>query len=200
MCSAKKDRPEDKKRRRRVVDVLVLVSAVSSVARAFPRRVFRVFVVVALSLSYEFSKLRVNNYLVVVPFSSFSVCLFDLFRSFVVAFFFLEREERRGTLLRERRLSSLATSIIIIALLYKKKQRDEREREREKKKRMLREARELCYKHRDAYHEALKKASSKKELRALEKLFEKHCPRSWVDHFEKIRLDQEKFTKLTSKN
>ena len=93
VCSAKKDRPEDKKRRRRVVGVLVLVSAVSSVARAFPRRVFRVFVVVALSLSYEFSKLRVNNYLVVVPFSSFSVCLFDLFRSFVVAFFFLEREK-----------------------------------------------------------------------------------------------------------
>ena len=82
----------------------------------------------------------------------------------------------------------------------KKKQR-EREREKREKKRMLREARELCYKHRDAYHEALKKASSsKKELRALEKLFEKHCPRSWVDHFEKIRLDQEKFTKLTSKN
>ena len=76
----------------------------------------------------------------------------------------------------------------------------EREREEREKKRMLREARELCYKHRDAYHEALKKASSKKELRALEKLFEKHCPRSWVDHFEKIRLDQEKFTKLTSKN
>lgn len=131
MCSAKKDRPEDKKRRRRVVGVLVLVSAVSSVARAFPRRVFRVFVVVALSLSYEFSKLRVNNYLVVVPFSSFSVCLFDLFRSFVVAFFFLEREERRGTLLRERRLSSLATSIII-ALLYKKN-RETRERERKKR-------------------------------------------------------------------
>ena len=93
----------------------------------------------------------------------------------------------------------MATSISSIALLYKKHTRDEREREREKK-RMLREARELCYKHRDAYHEALKKASSKKELRALEKLFEKHCPRSWVDHFEKIRLDQEKFTKLTSKN
>jgi hypothetical protein len=53
VCSAKKDRPEDKKRRRRVVGVLVLVSAVSSVARAFPRRVFRVFVVVALSLSLK---------------------------------------------------------------------------------------------------------------------------------------------------
>ena len=90
-----------------------------------------------------------------------------------------------------------------IAIFYEKKKQREREKEREKreKKRMLREARELCYKHRDAYHEALKKASSsKKELRALEKLFEKHCPRSWVDHFEKIRLDQEKFTKLTSKN
>ena len=95
----------------------------------------------------------------------------------------------------------MATSISSIALLlYKKNTRETRERERERKKRMLREARELCYKHRDAYHEALKKASSKKELRALEKLFEKHCPRSWVDHFEKIRLDQEKFTKLTSKN
>ena len=55
MCSAKKDRPEDKKRRRRVVGVLVLVSAVSSVARAFPRRVFRVFIVVALSLSLKMS-------------------------------------------------------------------------------------------------------------------------------------------------
>ena len=55
VCSAKKDRPEDKKRRRRVVGVLVLVSAVSSVARAFPRRVFRVFVVVALSLSLKMS-------------------------------------------------------------------------------------------------------------------------------------------------
>ena len=55
VCSAKKDRPEDKKRRRRVVGVLVLVSAVSSVARAFPRRVFRVFVVVALSLSLSLS-------------------------------------------------------------------------------------------------------------------------------------------------
>ena len=84
MCSAKKDRPEDKKRRRRVVGVLVLVSAVSSVARAFPRRVFRVFVVVALSLSLknEFSKLRVkNNYLVVVvvPFSSFSTFVCSIF-------------------------------------------------------------------------------------------------------------------------
>ena len=85
--------------------------------------------------------------------------------------------------------------------LREKKTEREREREKREKKRMLREARELCYKHRDAYHEALKKASSsKKELRALEKLFEKHCPRSWVDHFEKIRLDQEKFTKLTSEN
>ena len=51
--------------------------------------------------------------------------MFDLFRSFVVAFFFLEREERRGTLLRERRLSSLATSINIIALLYKKNREKE---------------------------------------------------------------------------
>ena len=51
VCSAKERSSEDKKRRRRVVGVLVLVSAVSSVARAFPRRVFRVFVVVALSLS-----------------------------------------------------------------------------------------------------------------------------------------------------
>ena len=98
MCSAKKDRPEDKKRRRRVVGVLVLVSAVSSVARAFPRRVFRVFVVVALSLSYEFSKLRVNNYLVVVPFSSFSVCLFDLFRPFRR---FFPGTRKEGTLVRE---------------------------------------------------------------------------------------------------
>ena len=107
----------------------------------------------------------------------------------------MEREERRNSFKRDDDFL-LWQQVLVLLCFIKKTER----REREKKKRMLREARELCYKHRDAYHEALKKASSKKELRALEKLFEKHCPRSWVDHFEKIRLDQEKFTKLTSKN
>lgn len=68
---------------------------------------------------------------------------------------------------------------------------------------MLRKERELCYKHRDAYYEALSSSSSsnnsenKRELKRLKKLFEKHCPSSWVEHFEKIRLDQEKFANLT---
>jgi hypothetical protein len=68
---------------------------------------------------------------------------------------------------------------------------------------MLRKERELCYKHRDAYYEALSSSSSsnnsenKRELKQLKKLFEKHCPSSWVEHFEKIRLDQEKFANLT---
>ena len=98
VCSAKKDRPEDKKRRRRVVGVLVLVSAVSSVARAFPRRVFRVFVVVALSLSYEFSKLRVNNYLVVVPFSSFSTFVCSIFFVRLLSLFSFWNPRKEGTL------------------------------------------------------------------------------------------------------
>ena len=70
---------------------------------------------------------------------------------------------------------------------------------------MLRKEREICYKHRDAYYEALSSSSSssntssnnKRELKQLKKLFEKHCPSSWVEHFEKIRLDQLKFTNLT---
>jgi hypothetical protein len=69
---------------------------------------------------------------------------------------------------------------------------------------MLRKERELCYKHRDAYYEALSSSSSssnnsenKRELKRLKKLFEKYCPSSWVEHFEKIRLDQEKFANLT---
>ena len=66
---------------------------------------------------------------------------------------------------------------------------------------MLREERELCYKHRDAYYEAIKReieeTNTKKELKRLKALFEKHCPKSWVAHFEKIREDSEKFTKLT---
>ena len=70
---------------------------------------------------------------------------------------------------------------------------------------MLREERELCYKHRDAYYEAIKRGeieetntnNKKKELKRLKALFEKHCPKSWVAHFEKIREDSEKFTKLT---
>ena len=68
---------------------------------------------------------------------------------------------------------------------------------------MLRKERELCYKHRDAYYEALSSSSSsnnsnnKRELKQLKKLFEKHCPSSWVEHFEKIRLDSEKFASLT---
>ena len=141
MCSAKKDRPEDKKRRRRVVGVLVLVSAVSSVARAFPRRVFRVFVVVALSLSLknEFSKLRVkNNYLVVVKspfFVFFHVCLFDLFRSFVVAFFLFWNERKEGTLLIKRDDDFLLWQQVLLVLLFcfiKKHTRDEREREKKR--------------------------------------------------------------------
>ena len=69
---------------------------------------------------------------------------------------------------------------------------------------MLREERELCYKHRDAYYEAIKRGeieetnNNKKELKRLKALFEKHCPKSWVAHFEKIREDSEKFTKLTT--
>lgn len=74
-----------------------------------------------------------------------------------------------------------------------------------RKTKMLRKERELCYKHRDAYYEALSSSSSssntisnnKRELKQLKKLFEKHCPSSWVEHFEKIRLDQLKFTNLT---
>lgn len=66
---------------------------------------------------------------------------------------------------------------------------------------MLREERELCYKHRDAYYEAIKReteeTNTKKELKRLKALFEKNCPKSWVVHFEKIREDSEKFTKLT---
>lgn len=70
---------------------------------------------------------------------------------------------------------------------------------------MLRKEREICYKHRDAYYEALSSSSSssnttsnnKRELKQLKKLFEKHCPSSWVEHFEKIRLDSEKFASLT---
>ena len=65
---------------------------------------------------------------------------------------------------------------------------------------MLRKERELCYKHRDAYYEALSSSNTsnnKRELKQLKKLFEKHCPSCWVEHFEKIRLDQLKFTNLT---
>ena len=69
---------------------------------------------------------------------------------------------------------------------------------------MLREERELCYKHKDAYYEAIKRGeieetnNNKKELKRLKALFEKNCPKSWVEHFEKIREDSEKFTKLTT--
>ena len=67
---------------------------------------------------------------------------------------------------------------------------------------MLREERELCYKHRDAYYEAIKReieeTNNKKDLKRLKALFEKNCPKSWVEHFEKIREDSEKFTKLTT--
>ena len=55
----------------------------------------------------------------------------------------------------------------------------------------LREERELCYKHRDAYYEAIKRGeieetnnnNKKKELKRLKALFEKHCPKSWVVAF-----------------
>ena len=62
----------------------------------------------------------------------------------------------------------------------------------------------MCYKHKDAYYEAIKRGeieetnNNKKELKRLKALFEKNCPKSWVEHFEKIREDSEKFTKLTT--
>lgn len=61
---------------------------------------------------------------------------------------------------------------------------------------MLVEERKKCYEARDAYFSCLDANSGRRQRRALRKLYEKHCPSSWVKHFDKKREEDEKLRKL----
>ena len=57
---------------------------------------------------------------------------------------------------------------------------------------MLVEERKKCYEARDAYFSCLDANGGRRQRRALRKLYEKHCPSSWVKHFDKKRAEDEK--------
>ena len=69
-----------------------------------------------------------------------------------------------------------------------------RRRRRERGRRlMLVEERKKCYEARDAYFSCLDANGGRRQRRALRKLYEKHCPSSWVKHFDKKRAEDESF-------
>ena len=61
---------------------------------------------------------------------------------------------------------------------------------------MLHEKRWACYVARDAYFECLSKDGARREKKVLRRAYEKHCPKSWVTHFDKKRVEDEKLQKL----
>jgi hypothetical protein len=61
---------------------------------------------------------------------------------------------------------------------------------------MLVEERKKCYEARDAYFSCVDANGGRQQKRALRKLYEKHCPSSWVKHFDKKREEEDKLRKL----
>ena len=61
---------------------------------------------------------------------------------------------------------------------------------------MLVEERKKCYEARDAYFSCLDANGGRRHRRSLRGLYEKHCPPSWVKHFDKKREEDEKLWKL----
>jgi hypothetical protein len=61
---------------------------------------------------------------------------------------------------------------------------------------MLVEERKKCYEARDAYFSCLGANGGRRHRRSLRGLYEKHCPPSWVKHFDKKREEDEKLRKL----
>ena len=61
---------------------------------------------------------------------------------------------------------------------------------------MLHEERKACYEARDAYFACVLVAPGRRQTKVLRRAYEKHCPPSWVTHFDAKRAEDGKLAAL----